>query len=217
MNKHSNGKKVWVIALVFAVVAAVVPAAAWAKESTETKVETEKTTQTETEKTTQSEPEQETTQEDKSTTVREERQEVKKERLSTTKLKVCQLRESNVNTVMDRIVERSQKHVDRITEAATKAKAFYVAQGNVLANYDELVTTAETKRVAAQAAVDALSTGATFSCESDGPKAEIQTFRNQRLSKIEAVTAYRSAVKELITGIKSVQPSDDQASTEVKQ
>ncbi len=217
MNKHSNGKKVWVIALVFAVVAAVVPAAAWAKESTETKVETEKTTQTETEKTTESEPEQETTQEDKSTTVREERQEVKKERLSTTKLKVCQLRESNVNSVMDRIVERSQKHVDRITEAATKAKAFYVAKGNVLTNYDELVATVETKRVAAQAAVDTLSTGATFSCESDGPKAEIQAFRNQRLSKIEAVTAYRSAVKELITGIKSVQPSDDQASTEVKQ
>lgn len=139
---------------------------------------------------------------------REDRKEVARERLDDAKKKACTQREANINAAMDRIVERSQKHVDRISAVSEKAKQFYIAQGNVLSTYDELVAVVEQKKIAAQAAVDALSEGAVFSCDSDGPRSDLQDFRNGRLNKIEAVGAYRTAVKELIAGIKSVQPDD---------
>lgn len=136
---------------------------------------------------------------------REERKELARERLDAVKLKVCQKREAQVNTIMDRVVVRSQGHIDRITAISDRTKAFYEKQGNTLDNYATLVASVETSRLAAKTAVDALSTDANFSCESDGPKAYIQGFRNQRLTKIAAVGAYRDAVKALVKAVKSVQ------------
>lgn len=174
------------------------------KKSTDTKSETENETETHTE----SETEKSRSLDGSTATKREDRKEVAREKLDDAKKKTCAEREANINAAMDRIVERSQKHIDRITAVSDKAKAFYIEKRNVLSNYDQLVANVEQKRAAAQAAVDALSTTATFSCDSDGPKSDIQNFHNDRAGKIEAVGAYRTAVKELIAGIKSVQPVD---------
>lgn len=142
--------------------------------------------------------------------------EVKRERLGVDKLKICEKRQTQVNTIMDRVVARSKTHFERITTASERAQVFYVKQGNVLANYGALVATASSTKIAAQAAIDALSSTADFTCTSDAPKSDIQEFKTHRVHKIEALSAYRDAVKALIKGIKSVQPVETTTS-EAKQ
>ena len=143
--------------------------------------------------------------------------EVKRERLAVDKLKICEKRQAQVNAIMDRVVTRSKSNFERITMASEKAQAFYIKQGNVLANYDALVATVASTKTTAQAAIDALSSTADFTCTSDAPKSDIQEFKTHRVHKIEALSAYRDAVKALIKGIKSVQPAETETSTEVKQ
>lgn len=146
------------------------------------------------------------TQKEKIKAAREEHKELAREKLSAAKLKVCQTREAQVNKIMDGVVGRSQGHVDRITEIADRTKAFYEKQGKTVDTYFALVASVESARQSAQTAVDALSATADFACSSDGPKSDIQGFRNQRLSKISAIGAYRDEVKKLIVAVKSAQP-----------
>lgn len=145
--------------------------------------------------------------------------EVKRERLSTDKLKTCEERQTQISETMARIVTRTEANFTRITTAAERAEAFYTQQGNVLSNYDTLLAVVTSTKAAAQAAINTLSSTSTFSCTSDAPKADIQGFRTHRETKVTAMTAYRDAVKALIKGIKSVQPTDTvtTSTTEVKQ
>lgn len=143
---------------------------------------------------------------------REAAQEVKRERLAEVKLKICEKRQTQVNALMDRIVTRSTKHYDHITTASERAQAFYVKQGNVLANYDELVATVASTKSAALTAITELDDKAVFNCTSEAPKADIQDFRDRRAHKIEALSEYRDAVKVLIKAIKSVQPTETETS-----
>jgi hypothetical protein len=229
MPRISISKQSWIIITALAVIIIAAPTIVSAKESTESpsttsgkdRVRTPETvkTETETETETQSESESSTDDTTMGTTVkenREQRREVAREKLDDKKKEICNKREAQINTVMDRVTNRSQEHINRITAVADKTKSFYIAQGNVLDTYDSLVAAVDAARVTAQAAVDSLVTTATFSCESDGPKSDIQTFRNERLGKIEAVKAYRTAVKALIAGVKSVQP-EPTVTSEVQQ
>lgn len=153
--------------------------------------------------TTQTNPE---TRRQEITNAREERKEVAREKLRDTKLRVCTERQDKVNKIMDRVVDRSQAQVERITKVADRAKAFYVKQGNVLENYDVLVADLDAKRLVAEAAVATLEQKPTFSCDSEGPKSDIADFNSDRLKKKVAIDEYRKSVKALIVGIKSVQP-----------
>lgn len=146
--------------------------------------------------------------------VREERKEVSRERLADLKLKVCQNREQQINTIFDRIITRSTSHLERITTIADKTKVFYVKQGNVLNTYDSLVASVDAAYIKAKQAMDTLAAQPKFSCDTDGPKSDIQNFRNQRVGKTESMGAYRQAVKDLIAAVKSVQPAEPVTSTE---
>jgi cytoskeletal protein RodZ len=130
-----------------------------------------------------------------------------REKLADLKLKSCTERQANVNTIMTRVVDRSKAQVDRITTVADKAKAFYIKQGNILDTYDTLVADVTAKQALAEAAVATLTSQSSFSCTSDGPKSDIAQFNTDRVAKKAAIDAYRTAVKALIAGIKSVQPT----------
>lgn len=138
---------------------------------------------------------------------REEKKEIARERLSATKLKVCTIQKEKITNIMERVIQRSQRHIDTITAISDRTKTFYEAKSYELDIYITLTDAVEVARVAAQAEVDGLSSESDFNCESDGPKSDIQDFRNQVLAKRDAIGAYRSAVKNLIVAVKSVQPA----------
>lgn len=134
---------------------------------------------------------------------REERREVAREKLDAAKKKVCEARQNRINTTMQNVVNRSDRHLDYITKVAVRTQSFYPKSGVTLANYDELVATINEKKAAAEAAIVTVQSKASFSCDSEGPKADIQDFRNHRLGKVEAMREYRTAVRALIDAIKA--------------
>lgn len=126
-----------------------------------------------------------------------------REKLAEQKRKVCEAHAEQINKVMDNVAKRTDTHMSNITNVYVLAKAFYVKHDLTVDNFDQLVAAVDTKKAAAESIAATLTKRSDFSCESDGPKTDIQEFKNQRLDKVNAVKAYRTAVKELVAAIRT--------------
>lgn len=127
------------------------------------------------------------------------------QRLTAAKLKSCQNRQTAISNIMARIADRGQKQLDLFTTIADKVEAFYTKEGKTLSNYDTLVADVNTEKAAAQTAVDGIKSADTgFDCNSSDPKAFVETFQGSLKSEISALQTYRTSVKNLIVGVKSV-------------
>lgn len=130
------------------------------------------------------------------------RKEVRREKLDDKKKVLCESRQTIVNKSMGDVVTRSQSHFDRITEVYNKTTKFYTDKNLTVSNYAALVAKVEAAKIAASTADKNLAAAPKLSCESDGPKADMQAFRNKRLDKVEALGAYRDAVKALVKAVR---------------
>lgn len=127
-------------------------------------------------------------------------------RLADAKLKVCQNREKVVTNIMARIADRGQKQLDLFTTIATRTETFYTTKGKTLSNYDALVADVNAQHTSAQTAVDTIkATSVTFKCDGTDPKGMVSSFKDSLKLEISALQDYRTAVKNLIVGVKSVQ------------
>jgi hypothetical protein len=122
------------------------------------------------------------------------------------KLKACQHREKAINNKMERIAARGQKQLDVFSTIATRTETFYTDKGKTLNNYDALVTDVNAKQAAAQAEVDTVkATSVSFKCDGTDPKGAASSFKAALKAEIDALKAYKTSVKNLIVGVKSVQ------------
>lgn len=136
----------------------------------------------------------------------EENREAAKQKLEENKLRICEEREDKIDDHMDAIAQRGQKKIDLFSTIAERVKSFYLSKGKVLSNYDELVAAVGAKKVLAQTAVDAvIDASVTFDCEGDDPKGVASEFKTKVQAMNDALKEYRTAVKNLIVGVKSVQ------------
>jgi hypothetical protein len=127
-------------------------------------------------------------------------------RLVDAKLKACQNRETAINNIMARIATRGQKQLDLFTTIATRVETFYTTKGKTLSSYDALVADVTAKKTAAQTAVDTVKADqANFKCDGTDPHGASDTFKADLKLEISALKDYRTAVKNLIVGVKSVQ------------
>lgn len=127
-------------------------------------------------------------------------------RLAAAKLKACQNREKAITNIMARISDRGQKQLDLFSTIAARTEAFYTDKGKTLSNYDALVSDVNAKQAAAQSAVSSTdSSGGGFSCDGSDPKGFVNSFKGSLKSEISALQAYRTSVKNLIVGVKSVE------------
>ncbi len=134
-------------------------------------------------------------------------------RLDLAKLKVCQKREASVDNTLSRIAQRGQNQLDLFTAIASKVETFYTSKGKTLSNYDALVADVTAKKAAAQATVNTIKADSvTFKCDGSDPKDAVATFKTALKSEIAALQAYKTSVKNLIVGVKSVQGSTTSAS-----
>ncbi|MBC7459325.1 hypothetical protein H7200_01260 [Candidatus Saccharibacteria bacterium] len=150
---------------------------------------------------------------------REARKEVGREKLESRKKAVCQNRQEKINSAMTNVGERSQNQFDRIGKIYEATVVFYNAKGLSVAGYDELVAKVNSAKAAAETAAQNLQSTPKLSCDSDGPKADVQAFRNKRLDKVEAFGSYRDAVKAFVKTVReaakavesadSVKPTND--------
>lgn len=143
---------------------------------------------------------------EEATDTTDQHRETARTRLQDAKLKACQNREEAINTIMLRMADRGQKHFDLVTSIAERTKEFYVEKGKTLANYDELVANVEAKKAVAESAVaNVMARSGGFTCDGDDPRGLVQAFKDVRQIRIDAMGEYRTAVKDLIVGVKSVQ------------
>ena len=135
--------------------------------------------------------------------------EAAKQRLEENKLRICQEHEDRIDGFMDAIAERGQKKIDLFSTITDRTKTFYLSKGKVLSNYDELVAAVDAKKAAAQAAVDVvISSSVTFDCEGDDPKGTASEFKTKVKAMNDALKEFKTAVKNLIVGVKSVQSTE---------
>ena len=129
-------------------------------------------------------------------------------KLDAVKLKVCQKRETAINNTLQRIADRGQKQLDLFTGIATKTETFYTTKGKTLSNYDALVSDVNAKKLAAQTTVGTIKADSvTFKCDGTDPKGAAASFKADLKLEISALKAYKTSVKNLIVGVKSVQGS----------
>lgn len=127
-------------------------------------------------------------------------------RLDAVKLKVCQIREKSIDNIMARIADRGQKQLDLFSSIATRVETFYTNKGKTLSNYDALVADVNAKQAAAQTAVDTVKADkASFKCDGADPHGAADVFKNDLKLEISALKDFRTSVKNLIVGVKSVQ------------
>jgi hypothetical protein len=136
----------------------------------------------------------------------EDRKEAVQTRLADNKLKMCQNRQKAITNITARIADRGQKQIDLFSKIAERTESFYVSKGKTLATYDALVADVAAKKAAAQSVADATTSDSTvFDCSSNDPKGSMSSFKDKLKLEIDAIKAYKTSVKNLIVGVKSVQ------------
>lgn len=136
-----------------------------------------------------------------------------KEHLDAARLKVCQNREKEITSKMTTLTTRGTDHLGVFTKIADRVEAFYTSKGKTVANYDSLVADVNAKKAAAETAIaNAKASGTTFSCTDPNPSMAAQQFKDSHAAVVKALQDYRTAIKNLIVAVKSVQ-SDAKSST----
>ncbi len=133
-----------------------------------------------------------------------------KTKLEDTKLKICQKREKIITNIMARISDRGTKQVAVFTKISDRTQAFYLQKGRTLSNYDALVADVVAKKAAAEAAVELTkSSSVSFECDGTDPKGTASVFKENMKAQNAALKAYKSAVNNLIVGVKSAQSTEN--------
>jgi len=126
-----------------------------------------------------------------------------KGKLAEAKLKVCERHQEAIKTIMLRGHQRAQKQITLFTTIAERTEAFYTSKGKTLSNYDELVASVNSAK--AQAETDLAAIPTTFDCNGSDPKGDAQAYKTALEKERTDLQAFRTAVKNLIVGVKSVQ------------
>lgn len=136
------------------------------------------------------------------------------EKRDAAKVKACEKRAEKITNIMDRVVDRSEKHVALFNTIATRTQEFYVNKGYELDNYDELVENVDAARADALDHLEVLRAENNFSCETDDPKVFVAAYKDALKTQIDSLKEYRTAVKDLIVGVKSSKSNGDKEKTE---
>lgn len=136
----------------------------------------------------------------------EDRRTEAKSRLQDAKLRACEKRQDAITNIMKRMSDRRQKQIDLFSSIAERTQAFYEKKGKTLVDYDILVASVATKKKAAQEAVTMTASHTTsFDCNGEDPKGDAANFKEHHKLAIAALKDYKTAVKDLIVGVKSAQ------------
>ncbi len=126
-----------------------------------------------------------------------------KERLEDAKKRACENHQTTINRLMDVMDKRRENAFDRITKISDAVQAFYVKKQLTVANYDDLVAAIAAAKTAAQTATASQLAIPALNCSGDHPRADVADFKEKRAGSIDAMRAYRDAVKELVKAVKT--------------
>ncbi len=140
---------------------------------------------------------------------REERKQQTIDRLTETKLKVCQSKETAIKTRSTHMGDLANTMMEKFDAITTRVETYYTSKvipsGKTIANYDSLVSDIQTKKDAVQTALtQAQASANSFTCDSNNPREQALQFRKDVQKVIRTLKEYRTSIKNLITAIHSV-------------
>ncbi len=139
----------------------------------------------------------------------QERREAAQGRLNEATMKACEKREKAIKNIMTHLPRRGERQLDVFTKISDRTQAFYEKKGRTLSNYDALVKEVDAKKAAAETAVGAVrNSSTTFECDGENPKGVVNSFKQSLRAQNAALKDYKTAVKNLIVGVKSVQSTE---------
>lgn len=131
------------------------------------------------------------------------------QRLDEVRLKTCQVREDALKKRSARLIQLVTNMEEKFDSIAQRVKDYYTSKvvpaGKTVASYDSLVSGINTKKAAVQTALTkAQEDLASFSCSGDDPKGWMRAFREDMQAVKGALKDYRTAIKDLIVAVRSV-------------
>lgn len=134
---------------------------------------------------------------------------MKKSKLSEARLKICNQRAANVSMRFKNLLSLGMKSHENLDETVTRVDDFYnsklISAGYTLPNYTVLKSDITTKQANVNTLLDkAKVDGQSFSCDSDDPKTQADTFRQDVQSLILANKAYRISVRTFVVSVRDL-------------
>jgi len=132
------------------------------------------------------------------------------------RMQACKAREVSIKNRMNHLTQLATEMQAKFDRHAQKVEDYYnnkvVPGGKTVDNYDELVASIDAQKTAVTDALgEAQTTADAFSCENGKPKEQVKQFREDMQTAKRALKAYRSAIKDLIVAIRSVNGAGDNA------
>jgi chromosome segregation ATPase len=127
----------------------------------------------------------------------------KAEKLDEAKKKVCEKRINTINRLKEKMDQRRQNVLNRITKISEATQTFYTDKQLIVTNYDELMAKVAAAKVVAESAVQSQQQIPSLDCNGEHPRAEVSEFKERHSTAIDAIKAYRDAVKELVRAVKA--------------
>lgn len=123
--------------------------------------------------------------------------------------KGCQKREQSIQKRSSQLVRMATNMLEVFERIAQRVRTYYltvvIPSGQSLDEYSELLASIDLANTAVEDALEeAASTASAFDCESGDPKQQMQDFRRDMKSVKEALKTYRTAIKDLIVGVRSI-------------
>jgi hypothetical protein len=125
------------------------------------------------------------------------------QKLDNVKKKACENHAAAINKLMALMDKRRQDALDQVTKIADAVQMFYVKKSLSVANYDDLVTKIKATEAVAEQATQAQQQIPSLDCSGDHPRADVADFKDKRSTSIDAVKAYRDAVRDLVKAVKA--------------
>lgn len=131
------------------------------------------------------------------------------ERLTETKLKVCQNREAAIQQRSTRLVKATENMLTKFDQIASRVKQYYtnkvIPSGKTVAGYDALVAEISAKKKVVEEDLQKATTAAqAISCTSSNPREQLQQFRADMQQVKKDLKEYRAAIKNLIVAVRTV-------------
>ena len=133
---------------------------------------------------------------------------LRKEKLETAKLRICEARKSGIVRRSTRLAERAERQLNNFGSKLDRVENFYnntlLPKGVVIENYDDLIADVEAKKQAVAEAINSAKTSAqNFNCSGDDPKGQLTNYRTDMENAVKALKDYRTSIKNLIVAVRT--------------
>jgi hypothetical protein len=138
--------------------------------------------------------------------------------LNEERVRACEANQEAIKNRMGSLTRLTANMVEKFDSISTRVQTFYtdkvVPSGENLSNYDALVAEIAAKKAivdtdlgTAQTSVDA------FSCDTDNPKEQLNTYRLNMQKVKTDLKNYRTSIKNLIVAVRSLAPEPSPSPT----